>query len=89
MRVINETKKTTKGDGKVKSIKIQPKFREYRRFRFGPCERQVVPEIRLSGFWLAELGFFEGMRVLVVVGEGRITLELVNEREEGESVSMA
>jgi len=43
----------------VRSLKIQPHFREN---RYSIVD---VPEIRLSGNWLDKLGFHKGRRVVI------------------------
>ena len=43
----------------VRSLKLQPKFRLYQR------QTNIVPELKLCGLWLEELGFEVGSRVTV------------------------
>ena len=45
----------------VRSIKIQPRYRE------NVYSTVHVPEIRLSGVWLEKLGFSEGRRVIITM----------------------
>ena len=43
----------------VRSLKIQPRFRE------NESSTVNVPEIKLCGSWLSQLGFCQGRRVVV------------------------
>jgi hypothetical protein len=45
----------------VRTLKIQPKYREHE------FETVKVPEIRFSGNWLEKLGFNYGRRVTITI----------------------
>ena len=59
MRTNKREKKTGIRRPEVRSIKIQPRFRENR------YSTVNVPEIRMSGNWLQKLGFSKGRRVVI------------------------
>lgn len=50
-------------DKKTKKVKLQPK---YRSLAYG---QKVVPELKLSGVWLEELGFKPGAEVSITSRE--------------------
>lgn len=55
----NDKQKTSLTRPDVRSLKIQPKIRP------GKYRRKEVPEIKLSGDWLRNIGFNQGARVTV------------------------
>jgi hypothetical protein len=59
MQSSKSEKKTGVRRPDVRSLKIQPRFREN---RYSSVD---VPEIRLSGNWLSQLGFCHGRRVTI------------------------
>ena len=62
---------------KTKSLKINALCRDNRGKNYLRPNISVVPEIRLSGFWLEDLGFCKGGRVLIVMSEGELILRPV------------
>jgi hypothetical protein len=59
MRTNKKEKKKSPRRPDVRTMKIQPRYRENK------YSTVHVPEIRLSGFWLDKLGFAEGRRVTI------------------------
>ncbi len=60
----------------TRKLKIHSKFR-YRRW-----DNTTVPEIRLEGRWLEELGFKEGEQVQIKQQHNKLTITLHKEKEE-------
>ena len=59
MRTSKKEKKVGIRRPEVRSLKIQPRFRE------NSYSTVDVPEIRLCGNWLGKLGFCQGRRVII------------------------
>ncbi len=59
MRTSERKKKSGVRRPEVRSLKIQPRFRE------NAYSTVHVPEIKLCGNWLSQLGFCQGRRVVV------------------------
>jgi hypothetical protein len=59
MRARKSEKKLGIRRPEVRSLKIQPRFRE------NSYSTVDVPEIRLCGNWLGKLGFCQGRRVII------------------------
>ena len=59
----------------VRSLKIQPRFRESFNAKVD------VPEIRLCGHWLDQFGFSKGRRVTVTTMNELLIITLQPERE--------
>ena len=59
MRTSKNTKRKTTRRPEVRTLKIQPKYREHQ------FETVKVPEIRFSGNWLEKLGFSHGRHVTI------------------------
>ena len=59
----------------VRSLKIQPRFRE------SMFSSKDVPEIRLCGEWLKKLGFCHGRRVIVTTMNELLIIRLQPESE--------
>ena len=59
MRTSKNGKKQVIRRPEVRSLKIQPRFRE------NAYSTVDVPEIKLCGNWLSQLGFCQGRRVTV------------------------
>ena len=59
MRTSEKKLKSTIRRPEVRSLKIQPRFRE------NEFSTVNVPEIKLCGNWLSQLGFCQGRRVIV------------------------
>jgi hypothetical protein len=59
MRTSKNGKKQVIRRPEVRSLKIQPRFRE------NAYSTVDVPEIKLCGNWLSQLGFCQGRRVVV------------------------
>ena len=55
----------------ARKLKIQPKYRSLATSYNG----RIVPELRLSGVWLEELGFKVGEQVLLVVSDQEIIIK--------------
>jgi hypothetical protein len=56
---------------KTRSLKIQPRYRMAKYTN----KISTVPELKLCGKWLAEIGFTEENRVSVQVSEGLIIIQ--------------
>ncbi len=54
-----------------RKLKIQPKYRPLAT----SYNARIVPELRLSGVWLEELGFKVGEQVLLVVSDQEIIIK--------------
>lgn len=54
-----------------RKLKIQPRYRPLAT----SYNNRVVPELRLSGVWLEELGFKVGEQVLLVVSDQEIIIK--------------
>ncbi|MDC8003853.1 SymE family type I addiction module toxin [Aureisphaera galaxeae] len=50
------------------------KLKVYQKFRRREWDNLVVPEIRLEGIWLQELGFEIGMEIQVEQGKERLVI---------------
>jgi len=61
---------------RFRKLKIHSKFR-YRRW-----DNTTVPEIRLEGRWLEELGFKEGEQVQIEQQQNKLTITLHKEQKE-------
>ncbi|UII77581.1 type I toxin-antitoxin system SymE family toxin [Flagellimonas sp. HMM57] len=62
-----------------------PSFRilkVYRKFQRRRWDHKVVPEIRLEGDWLKELGFEIGEAIEVQQEKDKLTIKLVNLKEQ-------
>ncbi|MHA4742475.1 SymE family type I addiction module toxin [Dyadobacter sp. MSC1_007] len=59
---------------KERRLKIYSKFRQN-----APWESRYVPEIRLNGKWLEDLGFDYGESILVKCEANRIVIETLEE----------
>jgi toxic protein SymE len=55
----------------TRTIKIQPRQRK-RKF----MSDTTVPEIKLQGMWLEELGFFEGKRIIIIPSRKKLVIRL-------------
>lgn len=62
--------------GKFRILKIYSKFR-YRRWG----NNYTVPEIRLEGQWLEQLGFEEGNEVLIEQENNKLIITIRKEKE--------
>lgn len=62
---------------KFRILKIYSKFR-YRRWG----NNYTVPEIRLEGQWLKQLGFKQGNEVLVEQKNNKLVITVLSEKEE-------
>ncbi len=61
---------------KFRVLKIHRKFR-YRRWK----DHYTVPEIRLEGLWLEQLGFEKGNRVLIEQKKNKLILTVKKEKK--------
>lgn len=52
-----------------KSIKLQPKFRTL------ASSQKIVPELKISGVWLEEQGFYAGGMVEITVAEKQLIIK--------------
>jgi toxic protein SymE len=50
------------------------KLKVYSKFRSRRWDNTTVPEIRLEGRWLEEVGFKEGKRVKIQVEKNKLTI---------------
>ncbi|WP_237276426.1 SymE family type I addiction module toxin [Tenacibaculum ovolyticum] len=60
---------------KIRILKIYSKFR-YRRW----SNNYTVPEIRLEGKWLEELGFKQGNEVIIEQKKNKLTITVRKEK---------
>lgn len=58
--------------GSFRKLKIHSKFRTRR------WDNTTVPEIRLEGRWLRDVGFKEGERIRIQVEKNKLTITLDN-----------
>lgn len=61
---------------RFRKLKIHSKFRARR------WDNTTVPEIRIEGRWLEELGFKEGEQVQIEQQQNKLTITLYKEQEE-------
>ncbi|MBS9461246.1 SymE family type I addiction module toxin [Flagellimonas sp. 389] len=61
------------------SFRILKVYRKFQRRRWG---HKAVPEIRLEGDWLKELGFKIGDAIEVQQEKDKLTIKLVNSKEQ-------
>ncbi len=59
----------------MKQIKSR-KLKIYKKYRDGASGTVVIPEIRLQGNWLAQLGFEQGKIVTVVLSENKLVISV-------------
>lgn len=52
----------------------------YQKFRSRTWDHTTVPEIRLEGKWLQELGFEEGKEIKIKQQKNKLTITLVEKR---------
>lgn len=57
------------------------KLKVYRKFRNRTWDITSVPEIRLAGRWLEQLGFTEGNDIQVEIKKGKLVVSLLKEEE--------
>jgi toxic protein SymE len=57
---------------RFRKLKIHSKFRTRR------CDNTTIPEIRLEGKWLNELGFKQGQIVIVEQEQNKLTITIDN-----------
>lgn len=62
------------------------KLKIHSKFRRRTWDNILVPEIRLEGHWLKELGFEEGKTVQVIMQEKKLTLVIL-EQDSDQSTS--
>ncbi len=64
----------------IKTVKVQGRYRACKsNLEIKRGTGKVVPEIRLNGIWLAELGFLQNSNLLVEVVDGMIILKHLKE----------
>ena len=56
-------------DQHIKSVKLQPKFRALAR------SQKIVPELKISGVWLEEQGFYAGQLVEITIQNKELTIK--------------
>lgn len=52
-----------------RKVKLQPK---YRRLAYS---HKIVPELKLSGVWLEEIGFVAGQTVTITIGNQELVIK--------------
>lgn len=57
------------------------KLKVYQKFRSRTWDNTTVPEIRLEGNWLKELGFEIGKEIEVKQQKNRLTITLMDEKK--------
>jgi toxic protein SymE len=55
------------------------KLKVYGKFTNHSNNKSFVPEIRLSGKWLKELGFKQGQSIIIICEEDKITIQKIND----------
>ena len=70
---MRNNKEKTNTTPKIRSLKIQPKY------RFNKYSRKVVPEIRFYGNWLLEAGFQHGERVTITTENNELIIRKCTE----------
>lgn len=53
----------------IKAVKLQPKFRSL------ATSQKIVPELKISGIWLEEKGFYAGQTVEITVAEKQLIIK--------------
>jgi hypothetical protein len=71
VRIAMELKENNTEKQKTRSLKIQPQIRQNR------LSQKTVPEIKLSGKWLNDLGFTPAHYVTVTAEEKMLIIRLV------------
>ncbi|RYC53322.1 SymE family type I addiction module toxin [Flagellimonas olearia] len=61
------------------------KLKIHSKFRRRTWDNILVPEIRLEGHWLKELGFEEGKTVQVIMQEKKLTLVILEQNPDQSS----
>ena len=59
---------------RIRKLKIHPKFRSQTR------NYVCIPEIRIAGTWLQELGFIQGQTVCIEQAEKKLIITLEEEK---------
>jgi toxic protein SymE len=54
------------------------KLKIYTKFRSRRWDNTSVPEIRLRGRWLEEVGFKQGQKVKILIEENKLTITIDN-----------
>ena len=70
MRTNKQKKKEEIKDPEIRNLKVQFKT------RFNRCSTKDVPEIKLCGNWLEQLGFHYGKRIAVKSVHGLLEIRL-------------
>lgn len=52
-----------------RAIKLQPKFRTL------ASSQKIVPELKISGVWLEEQGFYAGQTVEITIAEKQLIIK--------------
>lgn len=71
IRIAMELKESDTEKRKTRSLKIQPQIRQNR------LSQKTIPEIKLSGKWLSDLGFTPAHYVTVTAEEKMLIIRLV------------
>ena len=58
------------------------KLKVYQKFRYRTWDNTTVPEIRLEGIWLKELGFEIGKDIKIKQQKNRLTITLTDNKNE-------
>jgi hypothetical protein len=66
---MRNNKRSNQNSPEVRSLKIQPKT------RFNTDSKKDVPEIKLSGVWLQNLGFQHGGRVTITTLQNLLIIQ--------------
>jgi hypothetical protein len=61
----------------TKTIKLQPKLRQ-----LADCTK-IVPELKISGVWLEEIGFKAGQKVSITTGKKELIIRPSKEWKSG------
>ena len=73
MRIVRKERKSVVRHPQVRSLTIQPRFRE------SVFASKHVPEIRLSREWLKKLGFVQGRKVIITTMNELLIVRLESE----------
>jgi hypothetical protein len=53
----------------TKAVKLQPKFRTL------ASSQKIVPELKISGIWLEEQGFYAGQTVEITIADKQLIIK--------------
>lgn len=66
----------------MSKVKKERRIKIYTKHVYSSGKYIVVPEIRLCGNWLTELGFDKGSQVIILCSQGEIHIKLLPKNNE-------